>query len=75
MRHNVGPLVFMQLGFIMVGSILLCLAAGLFIDSRIGTSPWGTVAGVVVGTVAGFVGVYRLIARVMDEIGRDDGQG
>lgn len=71
MRKYFRPLVFMQLGVLMVSAILLSLAAGLWIDGQFGTSPWATLAGMLVGTLAGFLGVYRLISRVFEEIGRD----
>ena len=71
MRKYFRPLVFMQLGVLMVSAILLSLAAGLWIDGHFGTSPWATLVGMLVGTLAGFLGVYRLISRVFEEIGRD----
>jgi len=61
------------LGFIMVSSILLSLAAGLWLDSRFGTSPWGLLVAMLIGVAAGTVGVARLISRVIDDM-TDRGQ-
>ncbi len=72
MGRDFRPLVIMQLGLIMVSSILLSLAVGLWLDSRFGTAPWGILLALLIGTSAGFLGVYRLISRVLAEIGRDN---
>lgn len=71
MRRDFRPLVIMQLGFIMVSSILLSLGIGLWVDSRFGTAPWGTLIAMIFGTSAGFVGVYRLISGILEGMGRD----
>ncbi len=72
MGRDFRPLVIMQLGLTMVSSILLSLALGLWLDSRFGTAPWGILVALLIGTSAGFVGVYRLIARALDEAGRGE---
>lgn len=71
MRNYFRPLVIMQLGLTVVATILVSLAAGLWIDGRFGTSPWATLLAMLVGTVAAFYGVYRLIARIFADIDRD----
>lgn len=73
MRGDFRPLVLLQLGFIMVSSILLSLAAGLWFDGRFGTSPWGLLVAMLIGVAAGTVGVARLISQVIDDM-TDRGQ-
>ena len=51
-----------------VGTILVaCLVAGYFLgsylDRKLGTSPWLVVAGVTLGTAAGFVELFRTVSR------------
>jgi F0F1-type ATP synthase assembly protein I len=65
------PLVLMQLGFTMVGSIVLSLVLGLWFDSHFGTSPWGLLAAMVLGVLAGTIGVARLVSQAIDESTRD----
>lgn len=51
-----------QLGVTMVGSILLGVVLGLFIDRQFGTAPWGILGFTVLGVIVGGVGVYRMIS-------------
>jgi F0F1-type ATP synthase assembly protein I len=51
-----------QLGLTIVVPILLGVVLGLFIDSHLGTRPWATLALIILGVIAGGVGVYRLIS-------------
>jgi ATP synthase protein I len=68
MRHDWGPLALIsQLGLTMVGSILLGLVLGLWIDAHFGTSPWATLILSLLGVGAGAFGVYRLVARSIEE--------
>jgi ATP synthase protein I len=51
-----------------VGTVLVaCIAAGYllgsFLDRRLGTSPWLVVVGVLLGTAAGFVELFRTVSR------------
>ncbi|MHB1414509.1 MAG: AtpZ/AtpI family protein [Chloroflexota bacterium] len=68
MGKEFRPLILLQLGFIVVSSILLSLFLGLWVDDRFGTAPWGVLAGIVVGVLAGTVGVVRLVAKVIKEV-------
>jgi ATP synthase protein I len=63
MRQDWGPLALItQLGITMVGSIVLGLLLGLWLDSHFGTKPWATLIFSLIGIGAGTFGVYRLIA-------------
>lgn len=52
-----------QLGFMMVSSILLGFAIGYFCDAKFQTSPLFTLVFLVVGIVAGFWSVYKMIIK------------
>lgn len=47
--------------------LVACLVTGYFLgkylDEKLGTSPWLVVAGVILGTAAGFVGLFRTVSR------------
>ena len=45
-------------------SIVSCLLVGWALDRWLGTSPWLIVAGVVLGSVAGFMQFIRLMSRI-----------
>ncbi|MGH9020320.1 MAG: AtpZ/AtpI family protein [Acidimicrobiales bacterium] len=56
--------------FAVLGStIATCLAlgvvAGLWVDARWHTSPWGLLFGIVLGTVAAVVSVVKLVRRFL----------
>jgi ATP synthase protein I len=45
-------------------SIVSCLLVGWALDRWLGTSPWLIVAGILLGSVAGFMQFIRLMSRV-----------
>ena len=45
-------------------SIVSCLLVGWALDRWLGTSPWLIVAGIVLGSVVGFMQFVRLMSRV-----------
>ncbi len=68
MRQDWAPLALItQLGLTMVGSILLGLVLGLWIDAHFGTKPWATLILSLLGIAAGSYGVYRLISASIKE--------
>lgn len=68
MRQGWGPVALItQLGVTMVGSILLGLVLGLWIDAHFGTKPWAMLFLSLVGIFAGSFAVYRLISASIDE--------
>jgi len=50
-----------SLGFTFAAGIVLFMAAGYGLDRWLGTIPFGTIAGTVLGAVLGFLSVYRRI--------------
>lgn len=53
----------LTVGTTLVASIVLGYFLGSALDRKLGTDPWLTVAGVLVGMAAGFVGLFRTVAR------------
>ena len=47
-------------GITLFGSIVFMLVIGWLADTLLGSSPWGLVAGVVIGSVIGFVQLFRI---------------
>jgi ATP synthase protein I len=52
------------MGLSVVVAILLGLGGGLWLDGRLGTRPWLTVAGLVVGVAAGLKNLFVMSARI-----------
>ena len=52
-------------GFFIGGSIVLGVVAGLWLDSRLNTSPALAIAGLFLGIVVAFYGVYRMLIPLM----------
>ena len=50
---------YVSLGLTFAGGILLFMAAGYALDRWIGTLPWLTLVGTIVGAVLSFLSVYR----------------
>ena len=53
----------MTVGTTLVACIVVGYLLGSFLDRKLGTSPWLVVAGVLLGTAAGFVGLFRMVSR------------
>ena len=45
-------------------SIVSCLIVGWLLDRWLGTSPWLIVVGILVGSVAGFMHLIRVMSRI-----------
>jgi ATP synthase protein I len=63
-----GPSSRSILNLLTVGTTLVaCIVVGWWLgsvlDRRLGTSPWLVVVGVLLGTAAGFVGLFRMVSR------------
>lgn len=50
--------------FSLASSVLVCLMVGWALDKWLKTSPWLLVAGIVLGSVAGFYQFVRLISKI-----------
>lgn len=56
-----------RIGTELVVATLIGAGLGYLLDRWLGTNPWFLIAGVLIGTVAGFLNVYRIISRIMDQ--------
>ena len=53
----------LAVGTVLVVCIVLGYFLGSYLDRKLGTSPWLVVAGVTLGTAAGFVELFRTVSR------------
>ena len=59
-----------SIGMALVAATVIGLGAGYYADRWLGTKPWLTVIGLVLGIAAGFVNLFRSVnkaARGMDD--------
>ena len=61
MSRWVAALRLIGVGFFIGGSILLGVVVGLWLDSRLNTSPILVIVGLVLGIAVAFYGVYRML--------------
>ena len=53
----------MTVGIVLVSCIVIGYFLGSFLDRKLGTEPWLSVAGVLLGSGAGFFELFRTVAR------------
>jgi len=66
---------FFQLGWVVAFSLLIPLAAGLWLDKRLQTMPLFTLVGMLIGILAATVGTLRIALRMMDRLDQQGEQG
>lgn len=54
-------------GIAFFGSVIFLLILGWFADLLLGTSPWMAVGGVVLGSIVGFVQLFRLTSQILKD--------
>jgi ATP synthase protein I len=59
-------------GLTLVVATVLGLAGGYYLDGWLGTSPWLTLIGLLLGIAAGFVNLFRTVNRAGRNV--DDGK-
>lgn len=52
---------------ILFGSIVFTLIIGWFADLLFGTSPWGIIAGIVLGSIIGFIQFFRITSQILKD--------
>ncbi len=62
---TVGSLGTVGLSFVL--AIVIGTWAGHWVDGRLGTSPWGFLAGFVLGLAAGILNVYRITSAALKD--------
>jgi F0F1-type ATP synthase assembly protein I len=53
----------LSVGMVLVACILIGYLAGSYLDREFDSDPWLTVTGVLLGTVSGFVQLFRTVSR------------
>ena len=53
----------LTVGTTLVACIVTGYLLGSYLDRKWGTTPWLVVAGVLLGTAAGFVSLFRMVSR------------
>lgn len=56
-----------QVGLTMVASIVIGLFVGLWVDRKLGSSPWATLFFIAAGIAAAALGIYRMIMWALTE--------
>ncbi len=51
------------IGFTLISTLIVGVLLGRLADREFGLTPWGTLAGIVLGTVAGFWSIYKKITK------------
>lgn len=54
------------IGMEIVTATFVGLAIGVFSDRKLGTSPWLTIIFLILGIVAGFINLFRVIKKLDD---------
>ena len=62
------------LGWYVAIAIVLGIAGGIWLDNRTGTLPLFTLLGVLLGTVAAFYGLYRMVEPLFKGVEDTDDQ-
>ena len=65
MPRWVAALRLVGVGFVIGGSILLGVFAGLWLDTRLNSEPTWMIVGLLLGLVIAFYGVYRMLLPFM----------
>ena len=54
----------LSVGTVLVAAIVLGYAGGSYLDSKLKSEPWFMLIGVILGTAAGFVNLWRTVKRL-----------
>ena len=66
MNRRLVALRLLGLGWYVATCIVVGVVAGIFLDSRFGTKPIFTLLGVLLGTVAAFYGLYKMVSPLLN---------
>lgn len=64
-RRDLPLLSLLSVGTVLVTCIVLGFLGGRWLDGKWGTDPWLGIAGFVVGSLAGFLQLFRTVARTL----------
>ena len=57
----------LSVGTVLVSNIVGGIVVGYLLDRWLETAPWLLLAGIVLGSCGGFVGLYRIVSRLNEE--------
>ena len=63
---------FSEIGFVLLIAVLAGVLGGYWLDQRLGTVPVFVLVGFTIGTVAGAIACWRLIARFLAQMDAAD---
>ena len=66
MDWRIAALRLVGVGFFIAGAIILGVLGGRWLDGRLGSEPFWTIAGLILGIVVAFYGVYNMIRPFID---------
>ena len=66
MDRRLVALRLLGLGWYVATCIVVGVVVGIFLDSRFGTKPIFTLLGVLLGTVAAFYGLYKMVSPLLN---------
>ena len=72
MNRRAAALKLLGVGFFIGGSIVLGVAAGIWLDGKFDTSPVLAIIGLVLGIIIAFYGVYRMLIPLIRK--KDSGE-
>ena len=75
MKQWAGALGLAGIGFYIAGTIILGILGGRWIDEKLNSGPIFLIAGLILGIIAAFYGVYRLIRPLLDNKGDNNNGG
>jgi ATP synthase protein I len=64
-RRDLSLLSLLSVGTVLVSCIVLGYLLGHWLDGKWGTDPWLGVVGVVLGSLAGFLELFRTVSRTL----------
>lgn len=56
-----------SIGMVLVVSTFIGLGMGYFLDSRLGTTPWFTIGGLLLGIIAGCYNGYEMVMKIIKD--------
>ena len=58
---------FLALGMQLAAAVVVFFFIGKYVDRRFGTEPWGTIAGLLVGSTGGFIKFFKTALRLAEK--------
>jgi len=66
MEWRIAALRLVGVGFFVAGAIILGVLGGRWLDGKLNSEPFWTIAGLLLGIIVAFYGVYNMLKPFMD---------